>query len=1053
MKRLPNFRGLIDHILSVLLENKKTLVLFSGIFLSALLLSLVFTAWKFFAPSSINKQSPDVLAAKDKLKALSGEITFNIPAVFNDKVTINGDFVVNGKTLFNENVRLNNKDLDLGTGSISASNIIYSLKAGPNISITGGQNPTISASLSGSFVTSLQGQTGAVAFTQGTGIGIDGLTITNTDPGSAQNIFKTINVEGSSITAGSNTDILELSAGTGISLSTSGNKVTITNSAPGEDAPAGLPSDMTANGILYAETSSTVSSLEPGPAGYVLQSNGGGTPPSWVANAASNPPFSAITSGTNTSAAMVVGAGASLTYAGGAATSGGINASELLGGTWAAPGGIGSTTANTGAFTSLAASGTVTFSGLSTGILHSDGAGVISSSAVNLATGDVTGTLGIANGGTGITATPTNGQLFIGNGTGYTLANLTAGAGITINNGAGSITIGAVGGSGGAQWVEDSNGTFYPVNSGLDVILGGTSTSSAKFGFININAGTPTASISAGSSAVYLAGDGTLQTTNNRQLSIGGNTTGDILLSPRNGAGTVTSTGTVNLAAGKTYQIGGIDVLSSTTLGAGVTNSSLTTVGALASGSIVNGFGTIATTNTITGTTINGTTGINTGAGAGTQRIDATGNLVNIGTITAGGLITANGGATIAGGQNLTLAGITGNNAALYATAGTGVVTAATTNTANQCLISGVSGPSWTACPGASATNYWQLNNGSISPFSNTLDVLIGGTATSSAKFGVLNVNSGTPTASLSGVAGGTYIAANGTLQTTDNQALTVGGNTTGDITLSPRNGTGTIFGNGTLNLASGKTYQINGVDVLSSTTLGSGVTASSLTSVGTLTSGTWNATAIGAQYGGTGINTAGSTGIPTIAGGTWSVSPTLSSTLGGTGDDTSATTGVPYIAAGNWQYEAQLNPARGGTGVNGSTAANGQLLIGNGSGFSLANITAGAGISITNGSGSITIAQNGSGASKWTEGAGFLTPNNNSLDILVGGTATSSAKFGVLNMSSGTPTASLSAGASGGTYLTATGLLQTTATRPLPSEETQQETLSSHHKMVQGQS
>jgi len=39
------------------------------------------------------------------------------------------------------------------------------------------------------------------------------------------------------------------------------------------------------------------------------------------------------------------------------------------------------------------------------------------------------------------------------------------------------------------------------------------------------------------------------------------------------------------------------------------------------------------------------------------------------------------------------------------------------------------------------------------------------------------------------------------------------------------------------LNLASGKTYKIDGTDVLSSTTLGSGVVNSSLTSVGTLTS------------------------------------------------------------------------------------------------------------------------------------------------------------------------------------------------------------------------
>jgi hypothetical protein len=62
-----------------------------------------------------------------------------------------------------------------------------------------------------------------------------------------------------------------------------------------------------------------------------------------------------------------------------------------------------------------------------------------------LSTG-VTGTLGVANGGTGQT-TYTNGQLLIGNTTGNTLtkATLTAGTGITITNGAGSITIAAAG--------------------------------------------------------------------------------------------------------------------------------------------------------------------------------------------------------------------------------------------------------------------------------------------------------------------------------------------------------------------------------------------------------------------------------------------------------------------------------------------------------------------------------------------------------------------------------------------------------------------------------
>lgn len=58
-----------------------------------------------------------------------------------------------------------------------------------------------------------------------------------------------------------------------------------------------------------------------------------------------------------------------------------------------------------------------------------------------------------ASGGTGVSSTPTNGQVLIGNGSGYTLAALTAGSGISITNGAGSITIAATGGGGGVTSV------------------------------------------------------------------------------------------------------------------------------------------------------------------------------------------------------------------------------------------------------------------------------------------------------------------------------------------------------------------------------------------------------------------------------------------------------------------------------------------------------------------------------------------------------------------------------------------------------------------------
>ncbi len=53
------------------------------------------------------------------------------------------------------------------------------------------------------------------------------------------------------------------------------------------------------------------------------------------------------------------------------------------------------------------------------------------------------GTLGVSQGGTGLSSTPTNGQIIIGNGTGFALATLTAGTAITITNSAGAITIAA----------------------------------------------------------------------------------------------------------------------------------------------------------------------------------------------------------------------------------------------------------------------------------------------------------------------------------------------------------------------------------------------------------------------------------------------------------------------------------------------------------------------------------------------------------------------------------------------------------------------------------
>jgi hypothetical protein len=96
----------------------------------------------------------------------------------------------------------------------------------------------------------------------------------------------------------------------------------------------------------------------------------------------------------------------------------------------------------------VGSSGSTTLAGL-TSVTSTDFTGTLQTASQPNITGlgtITTGTwnataIGVAYGGTNLTATPTNGQLLIGNGTGYTLAGLTGGTGLTVTDGSGSITI------------------------------------------------------------------------------------------------------------------------------------------------------------------------------------------------------------------------------------------------------------------------------------------------------------------------------------------------------------------------------------------------------------------------------------------------------------------------------------------------------------------------------------------------------------------------------------------------------------------------------------
>lgn len=174
----------------------------------------------------------------------------------------------------------------------------------------------------------------------------------------------------------------------------------------------------------------------------------------------------------------------------------------------------------------------------------------------------------------------------------------------------------------------------------------------------------------------------------------------------------------------------------------------------------------------------------------------------------------------------------------------------------------------------------------------------------------------------------------------TTTTTLNIGGAAT---TLNIGNGSGQTNFAGHVNIATGKQYEINNVSVLTATTLGSSVVNSSLQTVGTISTGTWNATTIAVNKGGTGLTSytvgdlvyaSGSTtlaklaGVATgnalISGGvglapswgkiglTTHVSGTLPVANGGTGVTTSTGTGNVVLSASPTLSGTPLAPTAG---------------------------------------------------------------------------------------------------------------------------------------------
>ncbi|MBI4084403.1 MAG: hypothetical protein HY431_00710, partial [Candidatus Levybacteria bacterium] len=393
--------------------------------------------------------------------------------------------------------------------------------------------------------------------------------------------------------------------------------------------------------------------------------------------------------------------------------------------------------------------------------------------------------------------------------------------------------------SAGTLW-ELTSGAISPIHTSVDVLIGSNATSSSKFAFINVLTGTPTATISANASdnATYLTGSGNLQTVRRNTLTLGGNTTGDVLIQPNGDTGdyfrffsngtdlTLSTTDSSNLTLNPSGTLQFYN--SSSTIDS---SGNLTIAGTLAvNGDSITSDGAILTINaggavdiqdaltadsltldtsslTFSGVTIDITTGTNQDL---TLSPNGTGDIV----------------LSTDGDTDVVLSSFNANNNVLYGAVTTGVVTGVNTSTEGLCLVSGSSSPSWLSCS-VSSGNLWQVTSGALNPIHTSVDLLLGSSATSSAKFGFLNVLTGTPTASISANSNNnaTYLTGDGSLQTVRNNTLTLGGNTTGNITLSPNNG-----GAGSRLTINALTANFTGTTAINATSLGTLTTSSTLT-------------------------------------------------------------------------------------------------------------------------------------------------------------------------------------------------------------------------------
>jgi len=615
-------------------------------------------------------------------------------------------------------------------------------------------------------------------------------------------------------------------------------------------------------------------------------------------------------------------------------------------------------------------------------------------------------------------------------------------------------------------WQQASGGVLAPGNLTQDVLLGGTATASSKIAFINsasTSLDAPVASISSQTgpnfAALVLNGSGAIQSVRNNTLTIGGSTTGNISIADNtsitgtlgvsgavtgvtfNGNTITNGTGTLTLAAGKTLTannsltLAGTDgttmTFPSTTATIARTDAAQTFTGTQTFSGAIAANGGITFDNasdTLGAFTLGGTVA---GAGnniTGLGTINGLAITANTGVITTGtwnGSVIAGqyGGTGVANtGKTITVSGNTvigsGTDTVTFNTSGATSVTLPTSGT--LCTTS--------TC--ALGTNLWQLNSNVISQNNNTYDVAFGGTSTSSARFAFIgNAGNATPVASISSQTGPNFAAlvlnGSGGIQAVRNNNLTIGGNTTGNILIQPNNGTGGLVTLDSDSLILSGTTAITAsllstfttaatLAMTSTTTLNLGASATLTNASGVLTLDSADDLYLDADgadilFRDAGVTFATFTNSSTdltvdVVGSNLILADNDLLNIGGIGAVTYNAVGDSATATNRGLASDDDLFVEGDFEINGTLFADGAISVAGDTGTNTECLLGGAtpawGVCGSTGA-----------AGTWTLDSltGSHTPINNTADLLIGGPATTSAKFKVIGLSG--PTSGLSVG------------------------------------------